>query len=201
MVKFYDAATALIVSTSARRRYSECQRCLSRDEARAMSESLWVQFGWKVATHICYCCDAIGPDSPLRTWALAMIDIKSGDLVVLKSGGPIMTVDTVNTDIMDDDKVTGVFCVWFVGDKLERARFDHRAIEPAQEGFSGKRDAGPEEATDDYKVILDEMCAAMNISAEIAKGGAKPATKGLRRTSAANFETLATASSVDVVVS
>jgi uncharacterized protein YodC (DUF2158 family) len=44
-----------------------------------------------------------------------MIGIKSGDLVVLKSGGPTMTVDTVNTDIFDDNKITGVLCVWFVG--------------------------------------------------------------------------------------
>ena len=60
-----------------------------------------------------------------------MAVIKSGDLVVLKSGGPTMTVDTVNTDIFDDNKVTGILCVWFVGEKLERVRFDHRAIEPA----------------------------------------------------------------------
>jgi uncharacterized protein YodC (DUF2158 family) len=54
---------------------------------------------------------------------------KSGDLVVLKSGGPTMTVDTVNTDIFDDNKITGMLCVWFVGEKLERVRFDHRAVE------------------------------------------------------------------------
>ena len=58
-----------------------------------------------------------------------MTVIKSGDLVVLKSGGPVMTVDTVNTDILDDNKITGVLCVWFVGEKLERVRFDHRALE------------------------------------------------------------------------
>ena len=57
---------------------------------------------------------------------------KSGDLVVLKSGGPAMTVDTVNTDIFDDNKITGIVCVWFVGEKLERVRFDHRALEHAQ---------------------------------------------------------------------
>src|SRR5664279_5587487 len=56
--------------------------------------------------------------------------IKSGDLVVLKSGGPTMTVDTVNTDIFDDNKITGVLCVWFVGDKLERVRLDRPVIEP-----------------------------------------------------------------------
>jgi len=51
---------------------------------------------------------------------------KSGDLVILKSGGPTMTVDSVNTNISDDDKITGMLCVWFVGEKLERVRFDHR---------------------------------------------------------------------------
>jgi uncharacterized protein YodC (DUF2158 family) len=57
---------------------------------------------------------------------------KPGDLVVLKSGGPIMTVDTVNTDIFDDTKITGILCAWFVGEKLERVRFDYRALEPAE---------------------------------------------------------------------
>ena len=50
-----------------------------------------------------------------------MAVLKSGDLVVLKSGSPVMTVDTVNTDIFDDNKITGILCAWFVGDKLERA--------------------------------------------------------------------------------
>ena len=90
--------------------------------------------------------------------------IKSGDLVVLKSGGPIMTVDTVNTDIFDDSKITGVLCVWFVGDKLERVRFDHMAIEPARVPKSSprKKVARPEEASGEYKMVLDEMVAAMN---------------------------------------
>ena len=39
-----------------------------------------------------------------------------------------MTVDAVNTDIFDDDKITGIVCVWFVGEKLERVRFDTRAM-------------------------------------------------------------------------
>jgi uncharacterized protein YodC (DUF2158 family) len=107
---------------------------------------------------------------------------KSGDLVTLKSGGPTMTVDTVNTDIFDDGKITGVLCVWFVGAKLERVRFDHRAIEPArtqesfpekqescsekQEPSPGKEDAPPEEAAGDYTLVLDDMVAAMNIAAD-----------------------------------
>ena len=45
-----------------------------------------------------------------------MTVLKPGDLVVLKSGGPVMTVDPINTDIFDDGKVTGVLCAWFVGD-------------------------------------------------------------------------------------
>ena len=103
-----------------------------------------------------------------------MTVIKSGDLVVLKSGGPTMTVDTVNTDIFDDNKITGVLCVWFVGDKLERVRFDHRAIEPAaaQKTSAKKKDVRPEEVTGEYASVLDEMVAAMNIPAEAEQGGA-----------------------------
>jgi uncharacterized protein YodC (DUF2158 family) len=100
--------------------------------------------------------------------------IKSGDLVVLKSGGPTMTVDTVNTDIFDDNKITGVLCVWFVGDKLERVRFDHRAIEPAgvQKTAPKKKNVRPEKVTGEYKTVLDEMVAAMNIPADAEQGGA-----------------------------
>lgn len=57
-----------------------------------------------------------------------MAQFKSGDLVVLKSGGPTMTIDTVNTDVFDDDKVTGLLCAWFVDDVMMRVRFDHRAV-------------------------------------------------------------------------
>ena len=101
-----------------------------------------------------------------------MTAIKSGDLVVLKSGGPTMTVDTVNTDIFDDNKITGVLCFWFVGEKLERVRFDHRAIEPvrAQKAARRKKGARLQEATGEYKAVLDEMAAAMNVPAEFREG-------------------------------
>ncbi len=135
-------------------------------------------------------------DSSFWLWVSPMTVIKSGDLVVLKSGGPIMTVDTVNTDILDDNKITGVLCVWFVGEKLERVRFDHRAVEPAQCGLPGKRDACAEEATGEYKVVLDEMSAAMNICTEAEMDGAKPVTKRPRRASAAKDETRATSPTV-----
>jgi uncharacterized protein YodC (DUF2158 family) len=97
-----------------------------------------------------------------------MTVIKSGDLVVLKSGGPTMTVDTVNTDIFDDHKITGVLCVWFVGEKLERVRFDHGAIEPVrlQKTSPRKKEARLEEATGEYKAVLDEMVDAMNLPAD-----------------------------------
>ena len=93
-----------------------------------------------------------------------MTVFKSGNLVVLKSGGPIMTVDAVHTDIFDDGKVTGVVCVWFLGEDLQRVRFEADAIEPArlQKTSAGKRKAALEEATGEYKAALDEMVAAMN---------------------------------------
>jgi uncharacterized protein YodC (DUF2158 family) len=95
-----------------------------------------------------------------------MAVFKSGDLVVLKSGGPTMTVDTVNTDIFDDDKITGILCAWFVGQKLERVRFDPDAIQPAAAAHEVSR-AIPQtepclEATEDYNLVLDNMVGAMN---------------------------------------
>lgn len=122
-----------------------------------------------------------------------MSTIKSGDLVVLKSGGPVMTVDTVNTDIFDDDKVTGVLCVWFVGEKLERVRFDYRAIEsaPLPKNPPAGSDAYPEEATGEYKVVLDEMAAAMNVPAGAERDAAARATKKPKRETAPKHETLA----------
>jgi uncharacterized protein YodC (DUF2158 family) len=116
-----------------------------------------------------------------------MTVIKSGDLVVLKSGGPTMTVDTVNTDIFDDDKITGVLCVWFVGEKLERVRFDHRAIEPVQVQKTSpeKNDVRLEEATGDYKIVLDEMVAALNIPAGAKRDASKAVAKQPRPVPAA----------------
>ena len=91
-----------------------------------------------------------------------MTVFRSGDLVVLKSGGPIMTIDTVNTDIFDDNKITGVLCVWFVGEKLERVRFDHGAINLAKPQAAPARSDFGIEATGEYKAVLDDMVGAMN---------------------------------------
>ena len=99
-----------------------------------------------------------------------MTVFRSGNLVVLKSGGPVMTVDAVNTDIFDDNKVTGIVCVWFIGESLQRARFEQDAIEPApsQNTASRKRKARPEEVAGEYKTVLDEMVTAMNAPADTA---------------------------------
>jgi uncharacterized protein YodC (DUF2158 family) len=112
-----------------------------------------------------------------------MAVFKSGDLVVLKSGGPVMTVDTVNTDIFDDDKITGVLCVWFVGEKFERVRFDHRAIEPANPQAAlpeGERSELGVEATEDYREVLDNAVCAMNTSPDYPEA-AKPAPRRQKR--------------------
>jgi uncharacterized protein YodC (DUF2158 family) len=123
-----------------------------------------------------------------------MTTFKSGDLVVLKSGGPTMTVDTVNTDIFDDDKITGILCVWFVGEKLERVRFDYRAIEPVSvepvsvepapvepgplEKLSpATREAPSQEPTGDYQAVLDEMVDAMNPPTEDGNPSSRAAPK------------------------
>jgi uncharacterized protein YodC (DUF2158 family) len=105
-------------------------------------------------------------DSSDFSKVLAMAAFKSGDLVILKSGGPIMTIDTVNTDIFDDDKITGVLCVWFVGTKLERVRFDHGAIDPIDpQAVAPRRDVS-EDISGDYKAVLDNMVGAMNTAME-----------------------------------
>jgi uncharacterized protein YodC (DUF2158 family) len=92
-----------------------------------------------------------------------MTVIKSGDLVVLISGGPVMTVDTVNTSIFDDNEITGVLCAWFDGTRLERVRFDHNAIEPAQAERAVAATAPAPDTSVEYKAVLDDMADAMNL--------------------------------------
>ena len=87
-----------------------------------------------------------------------------------------MTVDAVNTDIFDDDKITGIVCVWFVGEKLERVRFDHRAIDHAQHIKSAKEPSL--DSTGEYKAVLDEMADAMN---HLVEETPSPARVGIKR--------------------
>jgi len=50
--------------------------------------------------------------------------LKVGDLVVLKSGGPVMAVN--------HDSGDGIFvCTWFSGKKNESARFHEDTLNPA----------------------------------------------------------------------
>jgi uncharacterized protein YodC (DUF2158 family) len=110
-----------------------------------------------------------------------MTVFKSGDLVVLKSGGPVMTVDTVNTDIFDDDKITGVLCAWFVGTKLERVRFDHMAVEPVPSEKVVPHVAPSPEASVEYKTVLDDMVDAMNLPVEATKPVSSPIPRKSKR--------------------
>lgn len=50
-----------------------------------------------------------------------MSEIKVGDVVMLKSGGPTMTVKEVTE--------RGLLCEWFAGDKLERAVFNPETLD------------------------------------------------------------------------
>lgn len=57
---------------------------------------------------------------------------KKGDIVVLKSGGPQMTVD-------DPKNYDGtVRCVWFAGAKRESAGFDPETLIPSEDAPTKK---------------------------------------------------------------
>jgi uncharacterized protein YodC (DUF2158 family) len=55
-------------------------------------------------------------------------ELKVGDTVKLKSGGPIMTTATKPAPF---NQVKSVECTWFDGKKLNRGRFPVDALEPA----------------------------------------------------------------------
>ncbi|MGO0628681.1 YodC family protein [Pseudomonas sp. SAR267] len=52
---------------------------------------------------------------------------KVGDLVRIKSGGPVMTVKTVF------DQSNSFDCQWFAGKKLEVGRFPSESLVPVEE--------------------------------------------------------------------
>jgi len=60
-------------------------------------------------------------------------EFEVGEVVRLKSGGPDMTVATINRPILsgiDDERIT-VRCQWFGGRKLESGVFDvHELVRP-----------------------------------------------------------------------
>lgn len=53
--------------------------------------------------------------------------IKAGDVVVLKSGGPLMTVKEVGRDSMSDK--TLVWCTWFDEKKAINGHFPIEAVQ------------------------------------------------------------------------
>ena len=56
-------------------------------------------------------------------------ELKIGDLVILKSGGPIMTVAEMDAAYGP----AGVLCKWFSGKKLESGRFPVASLEEPKE--------------------------------------------------------------------
>ena len=57
-----------------------------------------------------------------------MVDLKKGDTVRLKSGGPLMTItDFGNYGPAGPED--GVKCVWFEKNKREEAEFDRAVLE------------------------------------------------------------------------
>ena len=57
------------------------------------------------------------------------MNIKIGDTVRLKSGGPVMTVENVGNDM--SGKMT-VWCVWFEGTKAIHGAFAMAAVESVE---------------------------------------------------------------------
>lgn len=57
---------------------------------------------------------------------MAEHEFKPGDLVQLKSGGPVMTYED------EGAMIGGALCVWFDGKELKRERFDYAALKRAE---------------------------------------------------------------------
>ncbi len=70
----------------------------------------------------------------MRKEGILLEEFKVGDLVQLKSGGPIMTVR--DTDALSG---TGISCQWFAGAKLEQGRFPKESILKIQEENNEKK--------------------------------------------------------------
>ncbi len=54
---------------------------------------------------------------------------KKGDLVILKSGGPVMTVEDMGDYLMGGGPQNGVKCVWFNGPNRQEALFGEESLE------------------------------------------------------------------------
>ena len=60
-----------------------------------------------------------------------MSNFNVGDVVQLKSGGPLMTVHSIG-DYSPTGPNPGLLCVWFDGNKKVEDICDPRAVEPFQ---------------------------------------------------------------------
>jgi len=58
-----------------------------------------------------------------------MNDIRKGSKVILKSGGPIMTVQNIGDYSVSGGTKNGALCIWFDGNKPMEKVFDIEAIE------------------------------------------------------------------------
>jgi len=57
-----------------------------------------------------------------------MDDIKKGDEVKLKSGGPVMTVQNIGDYSFGTGIEDGVLCVWFEGTDVKEKVFDRATL-------------------------------------------------------------------------
>jgi uncharacterized protein YodC (DUF2158 family) len=55
-------------------------------------------------------------------------NFKKGDVVILKSGGPLMTIHNLGQYTMAGVE-NGALCIWFDGPKRQEAVFDVEAIQ------------------------------------------------------------------------
>lgn len=67
--------------------------------------------------------------------SLAQTQLKVGDVVMLKSGSPVMTVSEVRQD-------QSILCVWFMGSDDKRGVFAHDMLEQTQLGEYGAQRPG-----------------------------------------------------------
>lgn len=66
-----------------------------------------------------------------------MADFVKGDTVRLKSGGPIMTIETIDAKSMGSSEKDHAWCQWFEKNKLETGVFPLTSLEKT--GSSGPR--------------------------------------------------------------
>jgi uncharacterized protein YodC (DUF2158 family) len=59
-----------------------------------------------------------------------MTSFKIGDVVTLKSGGPLMTIQAIGDYMMSSGFNPGVLCVWFDSNKKVEDVFHPDSLEP-----------------------------------------------------------------------